>query len=63
MSKANRTAVAALVKWTGRHTLLVALPDSRDAKSTDEAVTSTLARRPACMVHTLPWDQSRKMPQ
>ncbi len=57
----NRTAIVTLVERASRHTLLVALPDGYDSKSTARAVTAALGRQPAAMVKTLTWDQGPEM--
>ena len=61
IGKANRTAVATLVKRTSRHTLVVRLPGGYDANNTARAVTAALARQPPEMVKTLTWDKGREM--
>lgn len=61
IGKYKRTAIATLVERTTRYTMLVPLPDGKDAVSVRKAMTNKLKKLPPHLKKTLTYDQGKEM--
>jgi IS30 family transposase len=62
IGRAGKTAMATLVERTSRYTVPLALPAGRrDAKTTCDALITTVTGLPTALVKTLTWDQGSEM--
>jgi IS30 family transposase len=63
IGKYKRSAIATLVERTTRYTMLVPLPQGKDALHVREALTKKLERLPKHLTKTLTYDQGKEMSQ
>jgi IS30 family transposase len=61
LGKAGRSAIATLVERQTRFTMLVELPQGRNAESVRVALTDSIQRLPEALRRTLTWDQGKEM--
>jgi transposase, IS30 family len=61
VGKRNASAIATLVERTTRYTLLVALPEGRDAAHVRDQLITAAATLPAHLRRSLTWDQGAEM--
>lgn len=61
LGKAGRSAIATLVERQTRFTMLVELPQGRNAESVRVALTESIQRLPEALRRTLTWDQGKEM--
>ena len=61
IGKAGRSAIATLVERQTRFTMLVQLPQGRNAESVRVALTESIQTLPEALRRTLTWDQGKEM--
>lgn len=63
IGKNNKSAIGTLVERSTRFVILLHLPNSYDAASVREAMTTAIAALPAALVRSITWDQGKEMAQ
>jgi transposase, IS30 family len=61
IGKAGKTAAATLVERTTRFTIILALPDGKNAEGLADTLIDTFAGLPAMITRSLTWDQGTEM--
>jgi IS30 family transposase len=61
VGKASKSAVGTLAERTTRFVLLLHLPDGKDARAVDAAMSSAIATLPGELFRSITWDQGMEM--